>query len=101
MNTKTKMFKSGNSFAIRIPKDLLPPEIPEEVTIEWRNGEWVIRPIQKRSLAGLMAKFKAFSPDFMPNGREFHEQKERDWSGIFDEDSNSQIKEITADPQEK
>lgn len=98
MDIKTKIFKSGNSFAVRIPKDLLPNEIPEEVSIEWKNGEWVIRPIQTRSLAGLMDKFKAFSSDFMPNGREFNEQKERDWSGI--DASKEQIKETT-DIQDK
>ncbi len=80
--TTTRIFKSGNSLAVRIPKDMLPAEIPEQAQIEWRNGVWTIRPIHKRSLAGLMDRFKAFSPDFMAGGREFHEQKERDWSGI-------------------
>ena len=27
-----------------------------------------------------------FSPDFMAGGREFHEQKERDWGGVFGSD---------------
>ena len=78
----TRIFKSGNSLAVRIPKNMLPAEVPEEAQIEWRNGVWTIRPLHKRSLAGLMLRFKAFSPDFMAGGREFHEQKERDWSGI-------------------
>lgn len=78
----TRIFKSGNSLAVRIPKDMLPAEIPEQAQIEWRNGVWTIRPLHKRSLAGLMDRFKAFSPDFMAGGREFHEQEERDWSGI-------------------
>ncbi len=80
----TRIFKSGNSLAVRIPKDMLPTEIPEEAQIEWRNGVWTIKPIHKRSLAGLMDVFRAFPANFMAGGREFHEQKERDWSGFVD-----------------
>ena len=80
----TRIFKSGNSLAVRIPKNMVPADIPEQAQIEWRNGVWTIRPIHKRSLAGLMDRFKAFSPDFMAGGREFHEQAERDWSGLLD-----------------
>jgi antitoxin VapB len=77
----TRIFKSGNSLAVRIPKDMTPSEIPEEAEIEWSQGVWTIRPIHRRSLAGLMDRFKAFSPEFMSQGREFHEQDDRDWSG--------------------
>ncbi len=80
----TRIFKSGNSLAVRIPKDMTPTEIPVEAQIEWRNGVWTIRPIHRRTLAGLMDRFKAFSPAFMAGGREFHEQKERDWPGERD-----------------
>ncbi|MEJ7688642.1 MAG: AbrB/MazE/SpoVT family DNA-binding domain-containing protein [Variovorax sp.] len=71
----TRIFKSGNSLAVRIPKDM----VPEEAQIEWSGGAWTIRPIHRRSLAGLMDAFQAFPSDFMSEGREFHEQKERDW----------------------
>ncbi len=81
----TRIFKSGNSLAVRIPKDMTPAEIPVEAQIEWRNGVWTIRPIHRRTLAGLMDRFRAFSPDFMAGGREFHEQRERDWPGAPDE----------------
>ena len=76
----TRIFRSGNSLAVRIPKDMVPSDVPEEAQIEWKGGVWTIRPVHRRSLAGLMERFKAFSPDFMREGREFHEQKERDWS---------------------
>jgi antitoxin VapB len=79
--TTTRIFKSGNSLAVRIPKDMTPAEIPDEASIEWQHGVWTIRPLHRRSLAGLMDRFKAFSPDFMPGGREFHDQQERDWAG--------------------
>jgi antitoxin VapB len=76
----TRIFKSGNSLAVRIPKDMTPAEIPDEASIEWKHGVWTIRPLHRRSLAGLLDRFKAFSPDFMAGGREFHDQNERDWS---------------------
>ena len=75
----TRIFKSGNSLAVRIPKHMTPADVPTEAQIEWNGIEWTIRPLHKRSLAGLMNAFRAFSPDFMAEGREFHEQKERDW----------------------
>ena len=78
----TRIFKSGDSFAVQIPKDMTPLGISDEAQIEWNDVEWTIRPLYKRSLAGLMDACKAFSPDFMAEGREFHEQKERDWSGF-------------------
>lgn len=78
----TRIFKSGNSLAVRIPKELAPDGLPQEAEIAWNNGVWTIRPIHKRKLTGLMEKFRAFSPDFMAGGREFHEEQERDWSGV-------------------
>jgi antitoxin VapB len=83
----TRIFKSGNSLAVRIPKDMTPDEVPEEAQIEWSNGVWTIRPLHRRTLAGLMDRFKAFSPEFMAGGREFHEQKERDWGDLRDDGS--------------
>ena len=83
--TTTRIFKSGNSLAVRIPKDMLPAEIPEEAQIEWHQGVWTIRPLHRQSLAGLMDVFRAFPADFMAEGREFHEQKARDWSGLSDD----------------
>lgn len=77
----TRIFKSGNSLAVRIPKDMTPENVPQEAQIEWSGGVWTIRPLHRRSLAGLADRFKAFSPDFMAEGREFHEQAERDWQG--------------------
>jgi antitoxin VapB len=78
----TRIFKSGNSLAVRIPKDMTPDEVPEEAQIEWSNGVWTIRPLHRRTLAGLMDVFRSFPPDFMAQGREFHEQKERDWGDL-------------------
>jgi len=76
---RTRLFKSGNSLAVRIPKELGFVDAPQEVDIEREGDSLIIRPVRRRSLAGLMEKFAAFSPNFMAEGREFHEQKERDW----------------------
>lgn len=75
----TRIFKSGNSLAVRIPKEMAFDEGVQEVEIERKgNGLW-IRPVQAQTLAGLGDIFSAFSPDFMAEGRDQHEQKERDW----------------------
>jgi antitoxin VapB len=75
----TRIFRSGNSLAVRIPKDMTPANVPEQAQIEWHNGVWTIRPLHGRSLAGLMDRFKAFSPDFMASGRELLDQSPRHW----------------------
>ncbi|MEP7371051.1 MAG: type II toxin-antitoxin system VapB family antitoxin [Nitrosospira sp.] len=73
----TRVFKSGNSLAVRIPKELGFSEPNQDVEIERQGNALVIRPVEKRSLAGLMDKFSAFPTDFMAEEREFHEEKER------------------------
>jgi antitoxin VapB len=75
----TRVFKSGNSLAIRIPKELNFGEAMQDVEIERKGDCLVIRPIEKRSLAGALEAFATFPADFMVEGREFHEQKGRDW----------------------
>lgn len=78
----TRIFRSGNSLAVRIPKAMTPADVPAEAQIEWNGVVWTVRPLHRRSLAGLMDAFRAFPADFMAQGREFHEQEERDWSGF-------------------
>ena len=75
----TRIFKSGNSLAVRIPKDMMPAEVPEDAEIKYSGGVWTIRPIYKRKLTGLAEKFGAFSPGFMSEGREPQEQSDYDW----------------------
>lgn len=78
----TRVFKSGNSLAIRIPKELAIAEASQEVEIERVGNTLVVKPVEKKTLDDLMDIFAMFSPDFMADGREFHEQKERDWGGF-------------------
>ncbi|KON79682.1 MULTISPECIES: type II toxin-antitoxin system VapB family antitoxin [Aromatoleum] len=73
----TRAFKNGNSQAVRIPSDLAFERTDIELEIERVGDELRIRPA-RRSLAGVMAKFARFSPDFMAEGRGDQEQAERD-----------------------
>lgn len=73
----TRAFKNGNSQAVRIPSDLAYERTDIELEIERVGDELRIRPA-RRSLAGVMAKFAKFSPDFMAEGRGEQEQAERD-----------------------
>lgn len=77
---RTKVFKSGNSLAIRIPKDLSIADTGQDVEIERVGNTLTVRPIARKSLAGIGAIFAMFSPDFMARGREVHVERERDWN---------------------
>lgn len=76
---RTRIFKSGNSLAVRIPKELAIAGVSEEVEIERVGNTLVLRPAQRPSLADLPEIFAAFPKSFMAEGREFHEQREREW----------------------
>jgi antitoxin VapB len=75
----TRIFKSGNSLAIRIPKELAFESETQEVEIERKGNTLLIRPLESKTLAGIGDVFAMFSPGFTAEGREFHQQKERDW----------------------
>lgn len=91
----TRVFKSGNSLAVRIPKELAIVDSAQEVEIERVGNTLVVRPVTQETLAGLGEIFAMFSPDFMPAGREFHEQRERDWRGFGNAESG--VSEKTGD----
>lgn len=78
----TRAFKSGNSLAVRIPKELAIIDVGQEIEIEQVGNTLVVRPVKKETLADLMDIFASFPKGFMADGREFHEQKERDWHGL-------------------
>lgn len=75
----TRVFKSGNSLAVRIPKELAIVEASQEVEIERVGNTLVLRPVEKETLGDLMEILASFPKSFMAEGREFHEQKDRDW----------------------
>jgi len=73
----TRVFKNGNSQAVRIPAELAYARSDIELEIERVGEELRIRPA-RRSLAGVLAKFSKFSADFMADGRGDQDQAERD-----------------------
>jgi antitoxin VapB len=73
----TKIFRNGNSQAVRIPAELAYERTDVEMLIERIGDELRIRPA-RQSLAGLMERFGRFSPEYMAEGRGEHEQQERD-----------------------
>ena len=72
----TKIFRNGNSQAVRIPVELAYDRTDVEMLIERVGDELRIRPARK-PLTGLLEVFARFSPEFMANGRGEHEQHER------------------------
>ncbi|BBQ03738.1 MULTISPECIES: type II toxin-antitoxin system VapB family antitoxin [Caballeronia] len=73
----TRVFRNGNSQAVRIPADLAYERSDLELEIERVGDEIRIRPA-RRPLAGVLKKFAKFSPDFMAEGRGEQEQAERE-----------------------
>jgi len=73
----TKIFKNGNSQAVRIPSELAYERTDIELEIERRGEEILIRPA-RRTLGKVLDKFARFCPDFLAEGRGDHDQVERD-----------------------
>lgn len=76
----TRVFRSGNSLAVRIPKELANVQASEDVQIERVGDALVIRPIRAEMLDDVIGIAAMFSPDFMAAGREPVADDERDWS---------------------
>jgi len=73
----TRIFKNGNSQAVRIPAELAFDTTETEMEIERVGDELRVRPL-RRSLAGVLDRFARFDAAFMAEGRGDHEQIERD-----------------------
>ena len=73
----TKLFKNGNSQAVRIPAELAYSTWDVELVIERRGDELRIRPAQRR-MGDVLGKLARFSPDFMAQGRGANIEGERE-----------------------
>lgn len=73
----TQVFKTGNSLALRLPKQLAFAQEGEQVEMEIVGNELRVRLKQPRRLTQIAQKFQAFSSDFMAQGRD-QEQNERE-----------------------
>ena len=61
-----RIFRSGNSQAVRIPKEFQMEGDEAEIR---RRGEWLLLRPKKKSWAALGESLDKFTNDFMKNGR--------------------------------
>jgi len=73
----TKIFKNGNSQAVRIPSELAYSSWDIDLVIERHGDELRIRPAQRR-MGDVLGKLAGFSPDFMVAGRGNNVEGERE-----------------------
>jgi len=73
----TKLFKNGNSQAVRIPSELAYSSLDIELVIEREGDELRIRPARRR-IGDVLGKLAQFSPDFMRDGRGLNAEGERE-----------------------
>ena len=73
----TKLFKNGNSQAVRIPSELAYSSWDMELIIERQGDELRIRPAQRR-MGDVLGKLARFSSDFMAEGRGLSVEDERE-----------------------
>lgn len=74
---RTRLFRNGNSQAVRIPAELAYSTWDMELVIERQGDVLVIRPAQRR-IGDVLGKLARFSPDFMSEGRGHNTEGERD-----------------------
>jgi antitoxin VapB len=77
MTTTTKIFKNGNSQAVRIPAELAYTTWDIDLVIERQGDELRIRPAQRR-IGDVLGKLAGFSPGFMAAGRGNNVEGERE-----------------------
>ena len=75
--TNTKLFKNGNSQAVRIPAELAYSNWDIELVIERQGDELRIRPARRR-MGDVLGKLAQFSPDFMSEGRGLSVESDRE-----------------------
>lgn len=73
----TKVFKNGNSQAVRIPSELAYSAWDIDLVIERIGDELRIRPAQRR-MGDVLGKLAKFSPNFMAEGRGTNIEAERE-----------------------
>jgi antitoxin VapB len=78
---RTRLFQSGNSQAVRIPKDLAYERLDTEVEIYRAGDALVVRPVRKTldDIGEILASFPA---DFMAGGRDQPDYEERNWGRL-------------------
>ena len=75
--TTTRLFRNGNSQAVRITAELAYERSDLELEIERCGDELRIRPAG-RPITGALQALASFSPSFLAAGRDQDEQQERE-----------------------
>ncbi len=75
----SRIFKRGNSQAVRIPKELAFDADLRDVEVVRQSEALVIRAVSQQSLGGVLRAFAAFPQGFMSEGRAINEQSPRPW----------------------
>lgn len=75
--THTKLFRNGNSQAVRIPSELAYSSCDVDLIIERSGDELRIRPAQRR-MGDVLNKLSKFSSNFMSEGRAHNADDERE-----------------------
>lgn len=79
----TRIFKSGNSLAVRIPKELVFLDAAQDVEIERVGDTLIISPQYRQPIGDLSTLLADFPEGFMSEGREELEEQERPWPTHF------------------
>jgi antitoxin VapB len=74
---RTRVFQSGNSQAVWIPKEIQFDRLDVEYEIERQGDVIIIRPV-RAPLMNILERFAAFSDDFMAEGRPDQGTQERE-----------------------
>ncbi|MEM6446134.1 MAG: type II toxin-antitoxin system VapB family antitoxin [Cyanobacteria bacterium P01_D01_bin.123] len=74
---RTRVFQSGNSQAVRIPKELQFENLDIDYEIERQGSRLIVTPVGA-PLTNVLELFAAFSDDFMTEGRLEQGTQERD-----------------------
>lgn len=77
MRMRTRVFQSGNSQAVRIPKEIQFDRLDVEYEIERQGDVIIIRPV-RAPLTHVLERFAAFTDDFMAEGRPEQGTQERE-----------------------
>lgn len=83
-NVRTRVFRSGNSQAVRIPKELSFDPAVNEVEIGRHAGGLLIRPVRRASFDGLERVLAAFPAAFMADRPLSRDQAPRPWDDESD-----------------
>ncbi len=63
-----KVFKSGNSQAVRLPKSVRLSAVEMEIMV--RGDALILRPSKAANLTGAFDALASIGPDFLPEGRD-------------------------------